>query len=113
MPAVNWPDNKDLLRRPRKSGGFSLSKSNEFYNLSLDGSYTGGRWDYESSNVRLWNKPFWNFDLYAEYSLSNSYINYSLKPFVKVKNILDDERQEILNFDSPGRTTMIGIKGEI
>ena len=110
---ANWPDNKDLLRRPRKSGGFSLSKSNEFYNLSLDGSYTGGRWDYESSNVRLWNKPFFNFDLYAEYSLSNSYINYSLKPFVKVKNILDDERQEILNFDSPGRTTMIGIKGEM
>jgi len=32
---------------------------------------------------------------------------------LKVKNILDDERQEILNFDSPGRTTMIGIKGEI
>ena len=110
---ANWPDGKDLLRRPRKSGGFTVSKSSEAYNISLDGSYTGGRWDYQSSNIRLWNKPFWNFDIYAEHSLDAFSNHYNLKPFIKIKNIFDDERQEILNFESPGRTTMVGIKGEI
>ena len=110
---ANWPDNKDLLRRPRKSGGFTLRKSNQSYNISLDGSYTGGRWDYQSSNIRLWNKPFWNFDFYAEHNIDNFKGNYNLRPFIKIKNIFNDERQEILNFESPGRTSMIGIKGEI
>ena len=110
---ANWPDNKDLLRRPRRSGGFVITKSSNFYNLILDGSYTGGRWDYESSEVRLWNKPFWNFNLYGEYKLDKSYIGYDLKPFIKIKNVLNDERQEILNFDSPGRTVFFGLKGNI
>jgi len=110
---ANWPDNKDLLRRPKKSGGFTLSKSNESYNVYLDGSYTGGRWDYESSNIRLWNKPFWNFDIYAEHELDSYNAHPNLRLFVKIKNVLNDKRQEILNFDSPGRTTLIGIKGEI
>ena len=110
---ANWPDGKDLLRRPRKSGGFTVSKSGEAYNISLDGSYMGGRWDYQSSNIRLWNKPFWNFDVYAEHSLDAFSNHYNLKPFIKIKNIFDDERQEILNFESPGRTTMVGIRGEI
>ncbi len=101
------------MRRPRKSGGFTLSKFNDNYNISLDSSYTGGRWDYQSSEIRLWNKPFWNFDFYAQYQLDNLINNYKLKPFVKIKNLFDDERQEILNFESPGRTSLIGIKGEI
>jgi outer membrane receptor protein involved in Fe transport len=90
-----------------------ITKSSNFYNLILDGSYTGGRWDYESSEVRLWNKPFWNFNLYGEYKLDKSYIGYDLKPFIKIKNVLNDERQEILNFDSPGRTVFFGLKGNI
>ena len=110
---ANWPDNKDLLRRPRKSGGFTISKSSESYNLSLDGSYTGGRWDYESSEIRLWNKPFWNFDFYAEHSFDSFGLSYKLKPYIKIKNVFNDARQEILNFESPGRTTLVGIKGEI
>lgn len=110
---ANWPDNKDLLRRPRKSGGFSLNRSNTNYHVSFDGSYTGGRWDYESAEVRLWNKPFWNFDLYAEHNLNISSMNYVLKPYIKITNIFNDKRQEILNFDSPGRISLIGIKGEI
>ena len=110
---ANWPNGRDLLRRPRKSGGFTLSKFNDNYNISLDSSYTGGRWDYQSSEIRLWNKPFWNFDFYAQYQLDNLINNYKLKPFVKIKNLFDDERQEILNFESPGRTSLIGIKGEI
>lgn len=110
---ANWPDGRDLLRRPRKSGGFTISKSSESYNISLDGSYTGGRWDYQSSNIRLWNKPFWNFDFYAEHDLNSYNLHYNLRPFIKINNLLNDEKQEMLNFESPGRTTLIGIKGDI
>ena len=110
---ANWPDGRDLLRRPRKSGGFTINKFNDNYNISFDGSYTGGRWDYQSSEIRLWNKPFWNFDLYAEHKLNSFISGYKLTPFIKIKNIFDDERQEILNFESPGRTSLIGIKGKI
>ena len=49
------------------------------------------------------------FDYVSHKQLTKNNIVHSL-----IDDFLnDDERQEILNFDSPGRTTMIGIKGEI
>ena len=100
-----------MLRRPKHSGGFSIGQYKNNYTVNINGIYIGGRWDFENSFARKWNKHFWDFNLYADYTLVNNGLYESdIKTFINVENLFHDKRQEILNITSPGRTIMVGIK---
>lgn len=108
---ANWLDDEPLLRRPKHSGGFSIGQYKNNYTVNINGIYIGGRWDFENSFARKWNKHFWDFNLYADYTLVNNGLYESdIKTFINVENLFHDKRQEILNITSPGRTIMVGIK---
>ena len=69
---ANWQNDEALLRRPKTSGGLILSKTYENYFVSIDTTYTGGRWDYENSTTRLYNHSYWDFGLYGDYTFNNA-----------------------------------------
>ena len=103
-----------MLRRPKHSGGVTISKVNNSFNINLDGTYTGQRWDYESYTDRDSNEFFWIFNLYADYNLMTDEKDlYKIKPFLRINNIFNDNHQQILNFDSPGRVIFFGLKANI
>ena len=106
---ANWQDDEALLRRPKTSGGLIISKRHNNLYVSADASYTGGRWDYQNSSTRLYNESFWDFGLYGDYLFSSDDL-YQSKIFIQVSNLFNDKREEILNFTSPGRTAMIGLR---
>ncbi len=110
----NWTNGEPMLRRPKHSGGFTISKINNLFNINFDGTYTGQRWDYESYTDRDSNEFFWIFNLYADYNLMTDEKNlYEIKPFLRINNIFNDNHQQILNFDSPGRAIFFGLKANI
>jgi len=106
---ANWQDDEALLRRPKTSGGLIISKKHNDLFVTIDTSYTGGRWDYENSSTRIYNDSFWDFGLYGDYLLEKDDLHTS-KIFIQVSNLFNDKREEILNFTSPGRTIMIGLR---
>lgn len=106
---ANWQNDEALLRRPKTSGGLILSKTYENYFVSIDTTYTGGRWDYENSTTRLYNHSYWDFGLYGDYTFNNTK-GYKSKIFLTISNMFNDKREEILNFTSPGRTVMVGFR---
>ena len=108
---ANWYSNEPLLRRPKHSGGFGIGQYKDAYSINFDGIYTGGRWDFENSSTRKWNKNFWDFNLYGDYSIRRNQKNNSeMKVFINIENVFNDKRQEVLNQTSPGRSIMTGIK---
>ena len=111
---ANWYSNEPLLRRPKHSGGFSIGQYKDAYTINFDGIYTGGRWDFENSSTRKWNKNFWDFNLYGDYSIRrNQENNGGMRVFINIENVFNDKRQEVLNFTSPGRSIMTGIKANL
>ncbi len=108
---ANWQDDEVLLRRPKTSGGAILSKKHNNLFVSIDTTYTGGRWDYQNSSTRLYNDSFWDFGTYCDYLIDKNSSNQS-KVFISVTNLFNDKREEILNFISPGRTIMFGYRYE-
>jgi vitamin B12 transporter len=111
-----------LLRRPNHSGSLFVDWSWRGLNVRLDGRYTGKRDDtfftvspgafgfYNFLNQRLTNDDFFVLDLAASYSFEVQWgLLKAIKLFVKARNILDEDYQEVMGYSSPRAAVLGGM----
>jgi vitamin B12 transporter len=105
----------NLIRRPQNRLGFTLNSN------PINGLNTNVQWIYSSSRTDLFFDPvtfaqsevtldpFHLVNLFAEYSLSDLGISI----FADIRNILDQEYNEVEGFNAPGINGNIGIRVSI
>ena len=100
------------LRRPRHSGSLNTSYRflEERANLSIVADYGGSSTDIffppfpaPSEIVRL--ESFWLLDVTAGYD-----INQNTNVFVRANNLLNEEYEQVLGYQAPGRSAYAGFR---
>jgi vitamin B12 transporter len=114
---------KKLLRRPSHSGSLFVDWLWQNWNVHLQGTYVGKRDDtlftvapgpfgfYDFTTQRLTNDAYFVMDLAISYTfdLGQGPVK-SMKFFVKGRNILNDQYEEVLGYSSPRAAAMGGVE---
>lgn len=98
---------KELLRRPRHSGGFSLSVSKGPLDVLLSSTLIGERLDNDFGGPlgEHFNSSYSRYDLSITYHIGEPY-----EAFFRLGNILDEKYDEVAGYPSPGISTMAGVR---
>lgn len=97
---------RQLERRPRNSGSLSLGWSGGPASAEVSMIHSGEKLDvqpiapYASIEADAWT----TIDVSAEYSLG------SLRPYVRIENLLDERYEEVLGYPSASRRALIGVR---
>jgi vitamin B12 transporter len=100
---------KALLRRPRHSGGVTLSYRGEPVEATVSASFVGARLDNDFGGPRgeYYNTAHARLDAVVTYSLGPS-----RQLFCRVGNLLDERYDEVAGYPAPGATVMAGTRLE-
>jgi outer membrane cobalamin receptor len=97
---------ESLLRRPETSGSVVVTVRPEPFSATLVTRYVGERDDLDPLTfLRAVNDSYFVADLAVSWRVSPS-----LLPYARLKNIADEEYQEVLGFPAPGRTFIVGLE---
>ncbi len=98
---------KELLRRPRHSGGFSLSASRGPIDILLSSALIGNRLDNDFGGPKgeHYNASYSRYDASVTYHVGESY-----EAFLRLGNILDEKYDEVAGYPSPGINTTVGAR---
>ena len=98
---------KQLLRRPRHSGGINLAVKTGPLDVLLSSTLVGGRLDNDFGGPRgeYYNSSYSRYDLSITYHFGGAY-----ETFLRVGNILDEKYDEVAGYPSPGISTMAGAR---
>ena len=100
----------DEVRRPRHSGALNLSwhSSDERTDAFLDAVYNGEMDDLEfisaTPESRVTLDGYWRLNLGASYQL-----NETVQLFGRIENLLDEEYEEVFDYNAQGRTALVGV----
>jgi vitamin B12 transporter len=97
----------ELYRRPRHSGGISLSMSRGPLDILLSSALVGRRLDNDFGGPmgEHYNASYSRHDASVTYHFGESY-----EAFLRLVNILDEKYDEVAGYPSPGINTMIGAR---
>lgn len=97
---------RQLERRPRNSGSLSLGWSGRRVSGDVTVIHSGDRLDVQPvfPYASVGNDAWTTVDLAAEYSFG------SLRPYIRVENLLDEEYEEVLGYPSASRRALIGVR---
>lgn len=102
-----------LLRRPRQSGSLEINWTGQRYDLSLSGSFVGGRRDidpltgarFDASGDAIFN------DGYAKLNVAGSYrIHRSVSLFARVENLLNQDYEEVRGYPAYRLNFIAGLR---
>ncbi|UCF05279.1 MAG: TonB-dependent receptor [bacterium] len=98
---------KQLLRRPRHSGGFSINLHGDPLDVLLSASLVGKRLDNDFGGPlgEYFNPSYTRYDLAVTYRYSRWY-----ELFVRVCNVLDEHYTEVAGYPSPDLHTIAGAR---
>ncbi len=105
-----------LTRRPRHSGTFEISWTDQRFDITFDGSLVGNRRDVDpisGARFDLSGRPIFN-DGYAKLNGAGAYnLTRSVAVFARVENLLNDDYQEILGFPAYRLNFSAGLRVRI
>jgi vitamin B12 transporter len=96
---------KKLPRRPNLNTKLSLNYKKEQHQFSLEGDYTGARTDVDNLGNTVSMKSYTVFNV--SYSFD---INKSFQTYLKIKNILNKDYEEVFGYGTGGRAATLGMK---
>jgi vitamin B12 transporter len=98
---------KQLLRRPRHSGGISLFANRGPLDVLLSTTLVGAKLDNDFGGPlgEHYNPSYSRYDLSITYHHGESY-----ETFLRLVNILDERYNEVAGYPSPGINTTVGAK---
>lgn len=98
---------EELYRRPRHSGGFSMSVGTGPLDVLLSGRLVGRRLDNDFGGPRgeYYNESYSRYDASVTYRFGESY-----EAFLRIVNILDERYDEVAGYSSPGVNTTVGAR---
>lgn len=97
---------RPLERRPKNSGSLSLGIRQGRFSSELSAIHSGDRLDvlpvfpYSLTGNEAWTTVDWT----AEYAFG------SIRPYIRVENLLNEKYQEVLGFPSATRRALIGAR---
>ncbi len=98
---------KQLLRRPRHSGGISLFANRGPLDILLSAALVGARLDNDFGGPlgEHHNPSYSRYDLSITYHHGESY-----ETFIRLANIFDEKYNEVAGYPSPGINTTVGAR---
>ena len=96
---------KKLARRPNLNSKLSFSYKKEKHAATLEGDFTGKRPDVDNAGNTVSMPSYTIFNM--SYTLD---INQHFATYVKVKNILDRDYEEVFGYGTGGRAASLGVK---
>lgn len=109
--SVTWLSARDttakqkLARRPNLNSKLSLNYKKEKHSATLEGDFTGKRPDVDNLGNAVSMPSYTIFNMYYSFDLNQRFSTY-----VKVKNILDKDYEEVFGYGTGGRAASLGIK---
>jgi vitamin B12 transporter len=111
--SVSFAEGEELLRRPTHSGSLSLAYTAERLEGRLSATLLGPREDRDDRTdpaSRFRNDERLTVDVAASYLVSTSSSGTQTRLVLRAENLLDDEDEEILGFESPDFTVLAGVE---
>ncbi len=113
-PDAAFVEGERLLRRPTHAASVTVDGTLPGAgSLQVRGSWTGSRDDRDFSTFpaeRVELDPYLRLDLSVRLEALEAGGGASVRPSLRVENLLDEDYQEVLNFPAPGRTIMAGAE---
>ena len=106
-----------LLRRPEHVGSFTLNyvyeRLNANLNVSIKGHAEDVQFNPDFSSQRVRNSGYTRIDLALAYRLlENQWGLRSLTLESRVRNLLNEDYEEVFGFSTPGATVLVGFRAE-
>ena len=97
---------KELLRRPQNSGSCSVSYRRNTYDVHVSGIFIGKRLDNDFYGPRgeYYNPACSIFDVAVTYRIGGAH-----ELFCKVRNLTDEQYDEVAGYPAPGMNFMAGV----
>lgn len=109
--SITWLSARDttakqkLARRPNLNTTASITYKKAVHTLTLDGGYTGKRPDIDNLGNPV------EMPSYTIFSLTYNFdINQNFSTYIKAKNILDKDYEEVNGYGTGGRALTLGLK---
>ena len=105
MKAQDLSNNKKLARRPDFSARVIFNYKEEKHTINLEGDFTGKRPDVDN----LGNAVAMGSHLIFHANYGHIFTD-KFSTFVKIKNILDKDYEDVYGYSTGGRTATLGLK---
>jgi vitamin B12 transporter len=105
LSARDMTAKQKLARRPNFSSKISLSYKKEKHSATVDGNYTGKRPDVDNSGNTVLMPSYTIFNLNYAFDFNQSFSTY-----LKIKNILNKDYEEVFGYGTGGRAFTLGLK---
>jgi vitamin B12 transporter len=109
--SVTWLSARDttskqkLARRPNLNTKFTINYRKLNHDVGFDVDYTGKRPDIDNLGNSVQMSSYTLFNLNYDYS-----INQSLVSYLRIKNLLDKDYEEVFGYGTGGRSATLGLK---
>jgi vitamin B12 transporter len=106
-----------LLRRPEHVGSFTLNyvydRLNANLNIGIKGHAADVQFNPDFSSQRVRNSGYTRIDLALAYRLlENQWGLRSLTLESRVRNLFNEDYEEVFGFSTPGATVLVGFRAE-
>ena len=105
LSARDMTARQKLARRPNLNSKLNIHYKKESHMTSLEGDFTGKRPDVDNLGNTVAMPSYLIFNMNYMYDFNQSFSTY-----VKIKNLLDKNYEEVFGYGTGGRAAMLGLR---